>query len=165
MIKRKGRFGEFLGCSGYSVKGPDGKPSCATIINLDKEGKPLPPKTKVVTPIKCEKCGSAMILRDSKRGPFLGCSSFPKCRATRQVAKLTGEELKIAESLIPALKEGGAKAAEMAAKLNGGTAPALTGKTGPIPTDIDCEECGKGADNHDLCLVLGNWFAKCKESA
>ena len=45
MIKRKGRFGEFLGCSGYSVKNEKGEPSCSTIINLDKEGKPLPPKT------------------------------------------------------------------------------------------------------------------------
>jgi DNA topoisomerase-1 len=145
MIKRKGRFGEFLGCTGYSVKGADGKPGCDVIINLDKEGKPMPPKTKVVTPVKCEKCGSAMILRDSKRGPFLGCSAFPKCRATRQVAKLTGDDLKICEALIPALKEGNEKAAEMAAKLNGGVAPTPggNGKAGPIATDIDCDECGK----------------------
>ncbi|MGA2232546.1 MAG: topoisomerase DNA-binding C4 zinc finger domain-containing protein, partial [Tepidisphaeraceae bacterium] len=145
MIKRRGRFGEFLGCTGYSVKNADGKPSCDVIINLDKEGKPLPQKTKIVTPVKCEKCGSPMILRDSKRGPFLGCSSFPKCRATRQVAKLEGENLKIIEQLIPALKEGGEKAAEMAAKLNGGVAPTVNGngKAGPIATDIDCDECGK----------------------
>jgi DNA topoisomerase I len=143
MLKRRGRFGEFLGCTGYGIKDADGKPSCETIINLDKEGKPMPPKTKVVTPVKCEKCGSAMILRDSKRGPFLGCSSFPKCRATRQVAKLTGEDLKIVEALIPALKEGNEKAAEMAAKLNGGVAPVAGVKTGPIATDIDCDECGK----------------------
>jgi DNA topoisomerase-1 len=142
MVKRKGRFGEFLGCTGYGVKNAEGKPSCETIINLDKEGKPMAPKPKVLTPIKCEKCGSAMILRDSKRGPFLGCSSFPKCRATRQVAKLTGEDLKMAEALIPALKEGGAKAAEMAAKLNGGVAP-VAAKPANIATDIDCDECGK----------------------
>ena len=143
MIKRRGRFGEFLGCVGYSIKNADGKPSCDCIINLDKEGKPMPPKSKVTTPIKCEKCGSPMILRDSKRGPFLGCSGFPKCRATRQVAKLTGEDLKIAEALVPALKEGNEKAAEMAAKLNGGVAPSANGKAGPIATDIDCDECGK----------------------
>jgi DNA topoisomerase-1 len=143
MIKRRGRFGEFLGCTGYSIKGEDGKPACDVIINLDKDGKPMAPKSKVLTPIKCEKCGSPMILRDSKRGPFLGCSAFPKCRATRQVAKLTGEDLKIAEALVPALKEGNEKAAEMAAKLNGGVAPSANGKTGPISTDIDCDECGK----------------------
>jgi DNA topoisomerase-1 len=104
----------------------------------------MPPKPKVPTPIKCEKCGNTMILRDSKRGPFLGCSNFPRCRSTKQVAKLTGDDAKIAEALIPALKEGGAKAAELVAKLTG-LAPSSNGnaKAGPITTDIDCDECGK----------------------
>ncbi len=144
MRKMRGRFGEFLGCSGYMVKKADGARECETIINLDKEGKPMPPKAKIVTPVKCEKCGSAMILRDSKRGPFLGCSSFPKCRATRQAAKLTGEDAKIVEALIPALKEGGAKGAELVAKLTGIVMPpAGTNGKAKITTDIDCDECGK----------------------
>ncbi len=112
----------------------DGSRECETILNLDKDGNPMPPKPKVLTPIKCEKCGSAMILRDSKRGPFLGCSSFPKCRATKQVAKLTGEDLKMAEALIPALKEGGAKAAELVAQLTGGAGQPAAPKAGPIAT-------------------------------
>jgi restriction system protein len=33
----------------------------------------------------CSKCGSPMVLRTSKRGEFLGCSNFPKCRNTRNV--------------------------------------------------------------------------------
>ena len=78
MRKMKGRFGEFLGCTGYMLKKPDGTRECETIINLDKQGNPMPPKPKVMTEIKCEKCGSPMILRDSKRGPFLGCSAFPE---------------------------------------------------------------------------------------
>jgi DNA topoisomerase-1 len=143
MRRMKGRFGEFLGCTGYSMKKPDGTRECETIINLDKEGKPMPPKPKVLTTIKCEKCGNAMILRDSKRGPFLGCSAFPKCRATRQVAKLTGEDLKTAEALIPKLKEGGDKAAQMISKLTGVAPAQSNGKSGPIATDIDCDECGK----------------------
>src|SRR5687768_2814416 len=144
MIKRRGRFGEFLGCTGYSVKDEAGKKACETIINLDKEGKPQPPKTKIATTVPCEKCGSAMILRDSKRGPFLGGSSFPKCRATRQVAKLEGKVREYVDTLIPALKEGGAKAAAMAAQISaqfGHDMPAAP--TGPITTDIDCDECGK----------------------
>jgi DNA topoisomerase-1 len=40
MIKRRGRFGEFLGCSGYSIKNEKGEPSCNVIINLDKQGNP-----------------------------------------------------------------------------------------------------------------------------
>jgi DNA topoisomerase-1 len=143
MRKMKGRFGEFLGCSGYMIKKPDGTRECETIINLDKEGKPMPPKAKVMTPVKCEKCGSFMILRNSKRGPFLGCSAFPKCRATKQVAKMTGEDLKTVEALLPKLKEGGDKAAKMVAQLTGVAPAANNGNTGPIATDIDCDECGK----------------------
>lgn len=33
----------------------------------------------------CSKCGSPMILKKGKRGEFLGCSSFPKCRYTKNV--------------------------------------------------------------------------------
>jgi DNA topoisomerase-1 len=145
MIKRRGRFGEFLGCSGYSIKNEKGEPSCSTIINLDKEGNPLPPKPKPIqTTVVCEKCGSPMLLRDSKRGPFLGCSSFPKCRSTKMVKKLTGDDLKQVEALIPLLKEEGAKAQELVAKIIGEN-PAAAGKTPlkNIATDIDCDECGK----------------------
>ncbi len=146
MIKRRGRFGEFLGCSGYSIKNEKGEPSCSTIINLDKEGKPLPPKAPPVkTGVACEKCGSPMLLRDSKRGPFLGCSSFPKCRSTKMVKKLEGANLQQVEKLLPLLKEGAEKAREMAAKIvgdNPAAAASMNGKTN-IPTDIDCEDCGK----------------------
>jgi DNA topoisomerase I len=138
MIKRRGRFGEFLGCSGYSVKNEKGEPSCSTIINLDKEGNPLPPKPPPIkTTVKCEKCGSDMLLRDSKRGPFLGCSSFPKCRSTKMMKKL--------EPLLPLLKEGAQKSQEMIAKIIGENPAALASAspTGPIATDIDCDECGK----------------------
>jgi hypothetical protein len=26
----------------------------------------------------------------------------------------------------------------------------------------DCEECGRGAEGHDIVPFLGNWFARCK---
>jgi DNA topoisomerase-1 len=144
MIKRRGRFGEFLGCSGYSVKNEKGEPSCTTIINLDKEGKPQPPKVKVQTTIACEKCGSPMILRDSKRGPFLGCSAFPKCRSTKMMKKLPPDQLAQVEALLPLLKEQGAASAEMVAKILGANPTLAQAK--PIAgttTDIDCEDCGK----------------------
>jgi DNA topoisomerase-1 len=144
MIRRKGRFGEFLGCSGYSVKNDKGEPSCNVIINLDKEGNPQAPKVKINTTVACEKCGSPMILRDSKRGPFLGCSSFPKCRGTKMVKKLAGADLAQIEGLIPLLKEEGEKAREMAAKvISSNPAAAATVTPSNIATDIDCEDCGK----------------------
>jgi len=147
MIKRRGRFGEFLGCSGYSEKNEKGEPACATIINLDKEGKPLPPKaTPIKTTIMCDKCGNPLLLRSGKRGPWLGCSGFPKCRAKPSMKTLSPDQLKQVESLLPLLNEESDKAQAMAAKIiadNPTLASTVAPKQGAIPTDIDCDECGK----------------------
>ncbi|HQY87055.1 MAG TPA: type I DNA topoisomerase, partial [Tepidisphaeraceae bacterium] len=105
MIKRGGRFGDFLSCSGYNEKDDAGVRACELIIPLDKKGQPQPPKVKIESTVKCEKCGSPMILRDSKRGPFLGCSTYPKCRSTKFYGKLKEEEKAIIDPLIPELKQ------------------------------------------------------------
>jgi len=41
-------------------------------------------KLKYVTEryVKCPSCNSAMRLRESKHGPFYGCSKFPDCKET-----------------------------------------------------------------------------------
>jgi DNA topoisomerase-1 len=146
MIKRRGRFGEFLGCSGYSVKNEKGEPACSVIVNLDKQGNPLPPKPKPIpTGIKCEKCGGDMVLRGGKRGPWLGCASFPKCRAIVSVGKLEGEAKARVEQLLPVLQQESAEARAMAAKIAGVPVESAGAPSAPrsVPTDIDCEECGK----------------------
>jgi DNA topoisomerase-1 len=40
---------------------------------------------KIPTDANCERCGSKMVKRWGKRGYFLACSSYPKCRYTREV--------------------------------------------------------------------------------
>jgi DNA topoisomerase-1 len=169
MIKRRGRFGEFLGCSGYSIKNEKGEPSCSTIINLDKEGNPLPPKpAPIKTTVACEKCGSPMLLRDSKRGPFLGCSSFPKCRSTRMVKKLAGADLQQVEALLPLLKEESDKARALVDKIIGENPAASNGKPANMTTDIDCDECGKPMliRNGRRGRFLGcSGYPKCKNTA
>jgi DNA topoisomerase-1 len=74
LVHKNGRFGQFLGCSDY--------PNCKTIVKLDKEGNPLPPKPPPQpTGLKCYKCKTGqLVVRQSKKGPFLGCNRFPKCR-------------------------------------------------------------------------------------
>ena len=99
-----------------------------------------------------------MLLRDSKRGPFLGCSSFPKCRGTKLAKKLTGDDLKQVEALLPLLQESSEKARELAAKITG-EIPAAAGTTpSKIATDIDCDECGK-----PMVMRKGRrgWFLGC----
>jgi DNA topoisomerase-1 len=70
MVKRAGKAGPFLGCSGY--------PECKTTMNFDAEGKPV--VTSQNTEYTCEKCGSPMALKQGKRGPFLGCTAYPTCK-------------------------------------------------------------------------------------
>jgi DNA topoisomerase-1 len=171
MIKRRGRFGEFLGCSGYSVKNEQGEPSCSTLINLDKEGKPLPPKTPPIpTTIKCEKDGGVLLLRDGKRGPWLGCANFPKCRGMKSVAKLEGDEKKQVEALVPLLKEGAARSQEMINKITGENPVVNANGNGHanMTTDIDCDECGKPMviRNGKRGKFLGcSGYPKCKNTA
>jgi ssDNA-binding Zn-finger/Zn-ribbon topoisomerase 1 len=41
--------------------------------------KPLPGVRSLE--IQCPECGAPMLLRDSRYGPFYGCSRFPECRS------------------------------------------------------------------------------------
>ncbi|MFA6665561.1 MAG: type I DNA topoisomerase [Armatimonadota bacterium] len=63
LVRRQGRYGEFLGCSGY--------PKCKTIIS-----QPKPVGVKCPT----EGCTGDIIERRSKHGKlFYGCSRYPDC--------------------------------------------------------------------------------------
>ncbi|MCD6174862.1 MAG: type I DNA topoisomerase [Planctomycetes bacterium] len=86
LIEKTGRFGPFLGCSGY--------PECKTILKMDADGNPLPPPPPPEpTGIRCYKCKTGeLVIRQSKRGPFLGCNKFPRCRTIVSMKKL--DELK-----------------------------------------------------------------------
>ena len=73
MLLRKGRFGPFLSCTRY--------PDCDGILNLDKKGFVSPPKAPpLLTDLQCPKCQAPLNLRRGARGPWLSCSTFPKCR-------------------------------------------------------------------------------------
>jgi DNA topoisomerase-1 len=63
MLRRKGRFGDFFGCSAY--------PKCKHVENIESN---LPE-------MKCGKCEDGKIVeRRTKRGKvFYGCSKYPKC--------------------------------------------------------------------------------------
>ena len=50
------------------------------------------PKTLAVEET-CENCGGAMTGRRGKRGFFLGCSSYPKCKGTKEPSEATLEKI------------------------------------------------------------------------
>jgi DNA topoisomerase-1 len=69
MMVRKGKFGIFLGCSGY--------PDCKTIINIPKKG-----SEGETTLEKCpaKGCPGMLKKRMSRYGkPFFSCSTYPEC--------------------------------------------------------------------------------------
>jgi DNA topoisomerase-1 len=77
MTKRVGRFGAFLGCSRYGDK----TAPCDGLLNLDKKGRvEAPSMPAFLTELPCDKCQRPLNLRNGVRGPWLGCSGFPKCR-------------------------------------------------------------------------------------
>ena len=83
---RTGRYGPFLSCSTY--------PECKGIVNLDRKGLIKPPsRSPLQIDLPCPKCDAPLNLRRSKRGPWLGCSKFPKCRG-RQAWKTLPDDLK-----------------------------------------------------------------------
>lgn len=98
MLLRKGRFGPFLSCVNY--------PECDGIVNLDKKGfvkHPSPPPFEVDKEkfgIECPKCQSNLYLRSGKRGPWLSCSKFPKCRGRLGWTTLDDEQKKILEATL-----------------------------------------------------------------
>ncbi len=79
MMKRFGRRGPFLACSGY--------PECKTTYSIDKAGNIIVRPPPQMTDRKCEKCGKPMLLRQGKRGPFITCSGFPRCRNLKRLPK------------------------------------------------------------------------------
>ena len=130
MVKRTGRFGDFLVEDKPRPVKPKGKKAKDApvepppfILNIDKKGNikfPSPPP--LVTDIACPKCGELMNLRDGKRGPWLGCRAFPKCRGREAFGKLEDKKKAALEK-------------QLATHLGGQTRLALTRRdsTTPVP--------------------------------
>jgi DNA topoisomerase-1 len=77
MIKRWGRFGQFLACSGF--------PECKNTRPLEGEG-----QLQEVADEKCDECGSAMVIKRGRFGQFLACSRYPECKGSRPLLKKIG---------------------------------------------------------------------------
>ncbi|MEM1330481.1 MAG: DNA topoisomerase [Planctomycetota bacterium] len=85
MVKRTGRFGPFI-----ATFRDDGEPAdFGMILNIDKKGKVTAPSIPPYeTDLPCPICESPLNLRSGVRGPWLGCSRFPKCRGRGKWAEL-----------------------------------------------------------------------------
>lgn len=86
LVKRQGRYGEFIACSRY--------PRCK-YVKTD-EAEEARRKTGVVCPV----CGTGeMVEKRGRYGVFYGCSNYPKCKNIIK-AKPTGNLCPLCDSLI-----------------------------------------------------------------
>ncbi len=90
LLLRKGRFGEFIACSGF--------PKCKYTEQINEDGTSAPAKKEEeLAGEKCEKCGADMVIKQGRNGKFLACSAYPKCKNTKSLQS----EQKVSETPCP----------------------------------------------------------------
>jgi DNA topoisomerase I len=72
MVLKKGRFGQFLACSGY--------PDCKTTKQLGEAQKPK----DVPLDEKCPQCSNQLVKKYGRYGEFVACSNYPTCKYIKQ---------------------------------------------------------------------------------
>ncbi len=95
---KRGRRGAFLGCLNY--------PSCRSTAPIpddlkEKLGETADPAAAdpandlKAIPVgeTCEDCGGPMLVRKGRRGFFLGCAGYPKCKGTKEPGEATLEKI------------------------------------------------------------------------
>ena len=99
MVRKTGRFGPFLATMLEEGESTD----VGIILNIDKKGFVTAPSVPPLeTDLPCPTCQSALYLRSGVRGPWLGCSRFPKCRGRGKWAELEDERRQKLESELAA---------------------------------------------------------------
>jgi DNA topoisomerase-1 len=84
MVKRFGRNGWFLGCSGY--------PECKHTMPLPGEEPEEPPELPGVGEV-CPLCGQGhLVAKRGRFGPFVGCDRYPECRYIKKDAAPASEQ-------------------------------------------------------------------------
>jgi DNA topoisomerase-1 len=87
MLKRVGKFGPFIACSGY--------PECTNTREVEVQEPESENGDEEIEP--CENCGKPMAVKRGRFGQFLACTGYPECKTTRKLI---------------ATKQGGLKAAK-----------------------------------------------------
>ena len=129
LLKRKSRYGEFVGCSGY--------PKCKYI---KKEEQALESSGQV-----CEKCGRDMVRKFSKRGEFLACSGYPECKNAKPLNGASGEKSPSKSLEVPCPECKGELVQRQSRRgsfFGCKNYPKCTFLTPLQPSNLVCKECG-----------------------
>jgi len=80
MVKKFGRFGDFLACTNY--------PKCKTTRDLPKSHPEAGEESHAEAAEEtCENCGKPLVLKRRRFGQFLACSGYPDCKTTCKIQK------------------------------------------------------------------------------
>ncbi|MBE6541432.1 MAG: type I DNA topoisomerase [Ruminococcaceae bacterium] len=150
MVVKNGRFGKFAACPNY--------PICKNTKPLTKSGDSLVEKKAEVAPMKCELCGSDMILRTGRYGSFYACSRYPECKFTKQKVRSLGVSCPLCGSDV-VTKHGKNKTVFYSCSKY----PECTFSSWDMPTNEKCPTCGgmlfrKKGKNQLVCKAEGCGF-------
>jgi DNA topoisomerase-1 len=128
--------------------------------DLETAGEQMPnvKKDGIALDEKCPECGSGLVMRFGRFGPFVACSTYPECKYSRNIDEVAAGAAAgngAAEEEVPPCEVCGKPMALKRSRF--GTFYGCTGypecksirKTGPkpsapVPTGVPCPECGKG---------------------
>jgi len=93
MVKKFGRYGKFLACSGY--------PECKNTRQIaGGEGAPELHEGVASEVCSADPAHGAMVLKQGRFGPFLACATYPECKVTKRLIRGEGGKLQV-EVLAP----------------------------------------------------------------
>jgi DNA topoisomerase-1 len=92
MVKKFGRYGTFLACSGY--------PECKNTRQMAGGEGDGPEVHEDVAKEVCPNDGQPMVLKKGRFGPFLACTNYPDCKVTKRLVRGEGGKL-VVEVLAP----------------------------------------------------------------
>ena len=148
MVIKNGRFGKFAACPNY--------PECKNTKPIDSDGNLLKAEEKAAPEevkyapddMKCEKCGSRMVIKKGRFGNFYACENYPECKTTKAIAKDTNVKCPLCGSKI-VIKHGRKKTVFYSCE----SYPDCKFSTWDIPLEEKCPDCGglllrkKGKEN------------------
>jgi DNA topoisomerase-1 len=72
MVLKRGRFGEFMACSGY--------PDCRNTKKIVKSAQEVTVKQDIPLDEDCPACGKKLAIKHGRFGEFTACSDYPTCK-------------------------------------------------------------------------------------
>jgi DNA topoisomerase-1 len=88
LLTKFGKYGKFIGCSGY--------PECKYMRKLDGTSPEAPAaELEVISDRVCPKDGGVLVVRTGRYGKFISCKNYPKCKYIENLDKPKNDESNI----------------------------------------------------------------------